>query len=388
MPSAAFSEQKLSVVWCRMAMKSEDRPAAPQQPMAVAEIRAALLTWYDQYKRDLPWRRDPRPWPVWVSEIMLQQTRVDSVIGYFNRFMARFPTPSALAAADLDEVLGFWAGLGYYARARNLHRAAKQVVSEHGGVVPDQPEVFRQLAGVGRYTCGAVQSIAFQHQVPILDGNVIRVLTRLGAIEDNPKDKATNDVLWQKAEELAQGERPGDLNQSLMELGALVCLSKSPHCLLCPVSQGCIAREKGIAETLPRKPKRKARPRKEFVAVILRDTAGRICLGRRPLKGLLGGLWALPAMESDGKPDRVTLKNNGFEATGQSAIIEHGFTHQIWEVRAYEATGTPSLDAFESFQFFSVESMSQMGISGPTLKALRAIGVPLAHRRGAGRTTQ
>ena len=155
-----------------------------------AEIaRSAILGWYHQHKRDLPWRRDPRPWPVWVSEIMLQQTRVDSVIEYFNRFMARFPTPGDLAAAEMDEVLGLWAGLGYYARARNLHFAAQQVVAFHDGEVPSDPVAFAQLKGVGRYTCGAVQSIAFQHPMPIVDGNVIRVLTRLDGIVENPQKK-------------------------------------------------------------------------------------------------------------------------------------------------------------------------------------------------------
>ncbi|MCA9538869.1 MAG: A/G-specific adenine glycosylase, partial [Myxococcales bacterium] len=286
--------------------------------MSADALRQRLLAWYDQGHRDLPWRRDPRPWPVWVSEVMLQQTRVESVLPYFARFMARYPTPSALAAAPLDEVLAGWAGLGYYARARNLHRAAQQCVERHGGAVPDDPAAFAALTGVGRYTCGAVQSIAFGHRLPVLDGNVARVLCRLDHLTENPRAPQSLTRLWARAAELADGKRPGDTNQALMELGALICTPKRPKCLLCPLQAACQARAAGDAESLPARPPRKARPRLQLVAGLARDAEGRIWFGRRPEEGLLGGLWSLPSVLAD-PPGPTALAALDLRAVGEPA---------------------------------------------------------------------
>ena len=196
-----------------------------------AAARRALLAWYDANRRDLPWRRTSDPYAIWVSEAMLQQTRVETVIPYYERFLARFPDIESLATADLDDVLGEWAGLGYYSRARNLRRAAQVVVEDHNGRLPDDIEGLRSLPGVGRYTAGAVASIAFDREEPIVDGNVARVIARLLDIGENIKNPDVERRLWKVAGELARGKRPGDLNQSIMELGATICTPRSPRCL-------------------------------------------------------------------------------------------------------------------------------------------------------------
>ncbi|MCB9546423.1 MAG: A/G-specific adenine glycosylase [Myxococcales bacterium] len=344
-----------------------------------ARVRAPLLAWYDAHRRTMPWREAPSPWRTWVSEIMLQQTRVESVIPYFHRFLARFPDPAALAAAPLDEVLALWAGLGYYSRARSLHRAAQEVVERHGGEIPNDPETFGALTGVGPYTRGAVMSIAFGRAEPLVDGNVIRVLSRLDHIAEDPRRPAVSRRFWARAAELVVGERPGDLNQALMELGALVCRSRSPLCLVCPVAADCDARAAGTQEDLPLKPKRAERPVTTWTAGLARDDAGRLWLARRAGDGLLGGLWELPAVEHPA--DLATLGLTAGEPRGD---VEHGFTHRVWRIAVVAATGTPHAGPpYDAVEAFAEDALP--ALSGPGIKALRAAGVELAHRRGAGR---
>lgn len=356
------------------------------EPAPAALLRERLRPWYAAHRRDLPWRRDPRPWPVWLSEIMCQQTRVDSAIPYWRRFMQRYPTPADLAAAPLDDILGLWAGLGYYARARNLHAAANQVVERHGGAVPDDPEAFGALKGVGRYTKGAVMSIAFGHRLPAVDGNAVRVICRLDHLTEDPRPPRNREVIWRRAAAVIDGERPGDLNQAFMELGATVCTPKSPTCLLCPVADLCLARKAGVEQALPVKPKRKARRTAHRVAALVRDDAGRIWLGQRPTEGLLGGLWGLPAVDAGG-PDGPALRALALEPDLDAApiTVEHGFTHLIWRVHTWRATGTPAGGEAVRWQAFAEHELPALGLSGPSLKALRACGVKLPHRRGAGR---
>ena len=218
---------------------------------AEVTLRAALLAWYRAERRDLPWRRTRDPYAIWVSETMLQQTRVEAVIPYYERFLARFPTVGALATADLDDVLSAWAGLGYYSRARNLKRAAEQVVADHAGCLPAAPDALRELPGIGRYTAGAIASIAFDRPAPIVDGNVARVLARLHGLREPIEQSAVRARLWAEAERLADGPAPGDLNQALMELGARICVPGTPRCDACPVSPFCDARRAGDAASLP-----------------------------------------------------------------------------------------------------------------------------------------
>ena len=201
--------------------------------------RRLLIDWYNEHRRDLPWRRTGDPYAIWVSESMLQLTLVDSVIPYYERFLTRFPDIHSLASADADDVLRLWAGRGYYSRARNLQKAARVVCDRHGGTLPDSAEALRELPGIGRYTAGAVASIAFDRPEPIVDGNVARVLARLHEIREDLKSPDTQRRLWDEAATLARGPRPGDLNQALMELGATLCTPKNPRCPVCPLRRRC-----------------------------------------------------------------------------------------------------------------------------------------------------
>ncbi len=262
-------------------------------------IAPALLAWWDAGHADLPWRRTRDPYAVWVAEIMLQQTQITTVIPYYERWMARFPTVEEVAAALLDDVLKQWEGLGYYTRARNLHAAARVVVREYGGVLPRDVSGLLKLPGIGRYTAGAIASIAFDTRAPILDGNVIRVLSRVYDVEEDVTLPATRAHLWRLAETVLPDERPGDFNQALMEVGQQICLPQNPRCLICPLHSLCLARQRGTQPDRPVRPPRKHTPHYDVVAaVIWEDGApsreGRFLIARRPLDGLLGGLWEFP----------------------------------------------------------------------------------------------
>jgi len=261
-------------------------------PAALGRIRRTLLTWYDENRRELPWRAGPGerpdPYAVWVSEVMLQQTRVETVRPYYERWLADFPTVQALAAAPESAVLKAWEGLGYYSRARNLHRAVREVATRYGGEIPAEPAVFRSLPGVGRYTAGAVASIAFGREEPIVDGNVRRVFARL-----LDRAEPTDAELWDLAGRIVGGKRPGDLNQALMELGALVCTPRSPGCGTCPVRAECAARAAGTVDDRPARKVARAVPVEHHgVAVVVRGE--RVLLVQRPDGGRLAGLWEFP----------------------------------------------------------------------------------------------
>ncbi|MGC6416124.1 MAG: A/G-specific adenine glycosylase [Bradymonadia bacterium] len=344
-------------------------------------LRRDLLAWYDRGNRDMPWRRNPEPWWVWVSEIMLQQTRVESVIGYFNRFIERYPTPESLASSSMDELMGYWAGLGYYARARNLHKAATKVVEVHGGRVPDDPNAFMELPGVGRYTCAAVQSIAFGQPLAVLDGNVIRVIARLEHCDQDPKQTAVKAHFWNRAQSFLDIQRAGDFNQAMMELGATVCTPRSPKCLLCPLRSHCIAHRETDPERLPIRSPKKKRPTHRWVAALCQTQDAQIWLQRRAEDGLLGGLWTLPMRASDSPEE---LKSYGLKPHGKVGEIKHGFTHLIWQVSIYHCSGQPEPVDDEPIQAFTIEEIDKLGLDGPSLKALRACGIPLKRRRGAG----
>ena len=217
-----------------MAARRKKQRATSAESSGIRRVRAPLLAWYDAHKRDLPWRRTRDPYAIWISEAMLQQTRVETVIPYWERFLETFPTVDALAAADIDEVYAVWTGLGYYSRARNLKHAAETIVGQHAGALPDTAEGLETLKGIGRYTAGAVASIAFDREAPLVDGNVIRVFARLLGIREDSASKAVVDRMWDEAARLVVGPRPGDLNQALMELGATVCTPRNPSCLICP----------------------------------------------------------------------------------------------------------------------------------------------------------
>lgn len=270
----------------------------PVPPARRAALRRRLLAWYDASARPLPWRfpqHGADPYLVWLAEAMSQQTQVSRVVPYYRRFLERWPTLAALAGAAEADVLAAWSGLGYYARARALHRAAGEALRRHGGL-PGSLEALRALPGFGPYTAGAVASIAFARPVPAVDGNVVRVLSRLERIEGPPESPAARARVAEAAAALVDPARPGDWNQALMELGATVCGKPAPRCAACPVAALCRARQAGVERALPPARRRPARRRLELACALV-ERGGRVLLQRRPPKGLFGGLWALPAAE-------------------------------------------------------------------------------------------
>ena len=262
-------------------------------------IRRALLRWYARGHRDLPWRRSRDPYRIWVSEIMLQQTQVETVKPYFRRFVRRFPSVRALAAAPADAVMKAWEGLGYYARARNLHRAAKIISSDFAGRWPESPEELMKLPGIGRSTAGAISSIAFGRDAPVLDGNVVRVLCRVFRVRRNPRESRTQRRLWEMAQNLLPPNRAGDFNQALMDLGATVCVPRNPRCGICPLATWCLARAHGDQDKLPVKTKRKPIPHYDVAVGVIRR-GKRLLIDRRKPEGLLGGLWEFPGGKRKG----------------------------------------------------------------------------------------
>lgn len=263
----------------------------------------ALLDWYGVHARDLPWRRTRDPYAIWVSEIMLQQTQVKTVIPYWERWVEAFPDVASLAAAPEARVLKLWEGLGYYRRARHLHAAARVILERHGGVFPGRLDAVLALPGVGRYTAGAVCSIAFDQAVPILDGNVIRVLCRVGALAGDPKDRGLNSRLWEEAgawiglaASLGRKDACSHLNQALMELGAMICTPRAPACDRCPLAPGCRARAGGAAERYPELAKRARATVREYVVAVI-EHRGRVWVRQRLAEDVNGGLWEFPNVE-------------------------------------------------------------------------------------------
>ncbi len=273
------------------ALSAEDRDRA---------LAHALSAWFERSARDLPWRRSRAPYAVLVSEIMLQQTRVDTVVPYFQRFLERFPDVRALAGAEIDDVLHLWSGLGYYRRARQLHATAREVAARHGGVLPAEAEALRALPGIGAYTAGAISSIAYGRREPLVDGNVARVLARLEGMDEPVRSPSAVRRLWAIAARLLPDEQPGRFNEALMELGATVCTPRDPRCDACPVARFCVARAEGRERELPVVEQKRAVPVVEALAAVLIDGEGRLLLARRREGGLFGGLWEPPMVEGIG----------------------------------------------------------------------------------------
>ena len=305
------------------------------------EAPAALLDWYDAHARRLPWRVGPQdrvkglradPWAVLLSEVMLQQTTVAAVTPRYQAFLKRWPTASALARTPIEELLSEWAGLGYYARARNLHKCAVAIAREHEGAVPDTEDALHALPGVGPYTAAAVAAIAFDRPAVVVDGNIERVVARLFRIE-TPLPEAKTEIkaragrIWPQA-------RSGDFAQALMDLGALVCTPKSPKCLICPLTEHCAARAAGDPETYPRRKAKAARPTRYGWALATFDQMGQVLLERRPEKGLLGGMLGLPGSEWLGAPETLPPPPRGARPVG---AVAHVFTHFRLELDVYRA---------------------------------------------------
>lgn len=336
--------------------------------------RTALLRWYDRNKRDLPWRRTRDPYAIWVSEVMAQQTRIETVIGYYGRFMERFPTTASLAAAAEDEVLSMWSGLGYYRRARLLQQGVREVVVRYGGEVPSDAESRRALPGIGRYTAGAIGSIAFDRPEPIVDGNVARVLSRVHGVETPLGRADTETTLWAEAERWVQGPRPGDLNQALMELGATLCTPRAPSCETCPLRANCVALRDARTTALP-VPRLKKPPREVFwVALLATSSEGEVWLTRGDA-ALFGGLWNLPMAEGRGRVAASELASSlGLRGTlGARSIgrVEHVLSHRRLRVQAWRLTRVDAPPG-QTLRSVPIARLDELGISRLTHKLLDA----------------
>ena len=372
-------------VLCSLRAKTEtlmsvdvDLPAPPVRQA----IRRKLLNWYDRNKRDLPWRRRTGDgYAAWVSEIMLQQTQVDTVIPYFERFMKRFPTVKALANATDDELLAHWQGLGYYRRAMNLHKAAK-LVAGNGGSFPDTVDALLELPGIGRYTAGAVASIAFDRRAAAVDGNVMRVFARLFEIADDIGQPRTQRRFWALAEGLLPRKRCGDFNQAIMDLGATVCTPTGPRCLLCPLRDHCGAFASGDPARLPVKKRAKAVSEvRHVVAMIRRGDA--FLMRKRPAGGLWSGLWEFPNAElSDGESDAAVLsrvlEQCGVEPDAESrhvGCVTHRLTHRLMHFDLYETNTDSSHLSDPAFNhtWYHERASKKVGISKASRKMLAIV---------------
>ena len=318
----------------------------------ISEIRVKILDWYARARRELPWRDHPDPYVVWVSEIMLQQTRVETVLPYFERWMGRFPTIASLADARQEEVLSAWEGLGYYSRARNLHKSAGILVERYGGRLPAEPLALQELPGIGRYTAGAICSIAFGLDEPVVDGNIRRVLARIFDVQASLGSAEAEARFWMLAASLLPAGRAGEFNQALMELGALVCLPRSPRCESCPVAGFCRAFELGLQEQRPVKKSRQEQPHYTVAAAVIAE-GSRVLITRRPQDALLGGMWEFPGGKiQPGESLGEGLRREISEELGvlvrigePCGIYHHAYSHFRVTLHAFQCelvSGTPA----------------------------------------------
>ena len=340
------------------------------------QISSLLLAWYDQNARTLPWRGIHDPYRTLVSETMLQQTRVETVLGYYARFLERFPTVADLAAAPEDDVLKMWEGLGYYSRARNLHKGAKQVMADYGGAIPSEVDALRKISGVGPYTAGAIASIAFDQPMPAVDGNVIRVVSRLRGIRENVGVPSVRRALEGEAAALVPADRPGDFNQALMDLGATICVPGTPACEKCPLQGLCDAYAAGDAEDLPVLP-RKNPPKVLDYAVCLVISGGRVLMRQRT-EAMLRGLWVFPMVEGTPTlrqlPAAVKKLTRLPVAEVRSAgAAKHVFTHQIWQMQLYNMSAPENAEAPAGYRFIPVAEMGELAIPTAVKAAVKAV---------------
>lgn len=338
--------------------------------------RAALATWFEAHRRDLPWRQTRDPYAIWVSEVMLQQTRVDTVIPYYERFLEQFPRPEELAQADPEAVRAAWSGLGYYRRAAQLQRAAQVVVERHDGQLPRDPSALAELPGFGPYTVGAVASFAFDQPVPALDGNVKRVLARLHGIEGDLERQPARRQLQAVAERWVAGPRPGRTNESLMELGATVCAPRRPACSRCPLHDGCRARAEGTTDRIP-PPKRRPTPRIRALTAVCAWTADAVLMELRG-PGVFEGLWCLPMVDgedADGALARLDGRADLQNPPEELGTAEHVLTHQRLRVRLIGGPARARPSPSEDATWIRLEELSARGIPAFTMKLLRT-GLP------------
>lgn len=337
----------------------------------------ALLHWYDRFgRKDLPWQQDPTPYHVWLSEIMLQQTQVSTVIGYYQRFTERFADIHALADAEQDEVLAFWSGLGYYARARNLHKTARIVAGEFNGQLPDTLDGLMALPGIGRSTAGAILTLGFHQCFPILDGNVKRVLARFFALDGWPGNKPVENKLWQYAEDLLPQRRIANYIQAQMDLGATLCTRRKPECSRCPLRAGCRAYALGKPTAYPGKKPGKTIPSRQTHWLVLQNEQGEVLLEQRPQQGIWGGLWSFPEVDAADDLQQYCQQQWQLSIHSQSALtsLQHVFTHFKLEIRPLLLQCTVSGVADKDRgNWYRIEDTFKLGLPAPVKSFLKSL---------------
>lgn len=372
-------------------MKSP-KPNTSTDSAAIRPLAPALLRWSDASgRKHLPWQRDPTPYRVWVSEIMLQQTQVATVIPYYERFVQRFPSVESLAQAPQNEVLHLWTGLGYYARARNLHRAAQIVVSDHGGEFPQTLEAVQELPGIGRSTAGAILALSRSQRHPILDGNVKRVLTRYFGIAGFPGEQKIERELWRLADACTPQERVANYTQAIMDLGATVCVRSRPLCAACPLSEHCVARTEGLQSTLPTPRPRKQRPQRTAYIVIALSSAGAVWLERRPPAGIWGGLWTFPQFDDqaaalDWTTQFSTATLDPKRLADRLPEYRHAFTHFDLTLHPLlvRTSGAGDLVADEQRLWYDPRQPAMIGLAKPTVALIERLTRPAVAQAAQG----
>lgn len=355
------------------------RPRGSASGFAGEKFATALLAWFDTHgRKHLPWQQQITPYRVWISEIMLQQTQVATVVPYYERFMQRFPDVRALAAAVDDEVLHLWTGLGYYARARNLLRAARIIVAEHGGEFPDTLEAVQALPGIGRSTAGAILSISKSQRHPILDGNVKRVLTRCFGIQGFPGETAIERELWSIADACTPAQRVAHYTQAIMDLGATVCVRSRPLCVVCPMHEHCVARCEGMQAMLPTPKPRKERPERTAYAAILRRADGAVLLERRPPAGIWGGLWTFPQFEQHDAALAWMEQHLGDGSLTTQALppYSHSFTHfdlTLQPILLRDASERSAIAESEKYCWYDARQPAKIGLAKPAVDLIRGL---------------
>lgn len=350
--------------------------------LPLAQLRQSLLTWYRQQGRDLPWRRNCDPYAIWISEIMLQQTQVKTVIPYYDRWLTHLPTIPALAAADQQQVLKLWQGLGYYARARNLHKAAQELVANHSGQFPQDFKTVITLPGIGRTTAGGILSAAFNQPVAILDGNVKRVLARLIALQVPPAKAIA--PLWALSEHILDPDHPRDFNQALMDLGATVCLPRQPQCDRCPWNAHCQANLLGLQTQLPMTETRSPIPRKVIGVAVIWNDAGQILIDRRKPEGLLGGLWEFPGGKVEpGETIEACIQREIKEELGidievgdRLIVVEHTYSHFHVSLNVHHCrylSGEPQPIECDEVRWVTLDDIDQFPFPKANLQIIEAL---------------
>jgi A/G-specific adenine glycosylase len=342
-----------------------------------SDFAQPLLLWFDKFgRKDLPWQQQPSPYHVWLSEIMLQQTQVATVIAYYQRFIGCFPDIYSLAEASQDAVLAQWSGLGYYARARNLHKAARIVVSDHGGIMPANLEALMALPGIGRSTAGAILTLAYHQPFPILDGNVKRVLCRFDAVEGWPGNKQIENQLWQRAEQLLPEKRIANYIQAQMDLGATLCTRTRPDCEHCPLQQNCQAYQTGDPTRFPTPKPKKTIPFRHTHWLVLQNDIGEVLLQQRPQQGIWGGLWSFPELTDIGEIGDFCQQQLQLTLLNQQAVtpLQHVFTHFKLNIQPHLLQCKPAGVAEKDYgNWYKIEDTFKLGLPAPVKSFLKSL---------------